>query len=131
MRLLLDTHIAVWVLVDDARLSKSARSLIGDADNQCAVSVVSLWEIAIKHSLRKRGENAMLLPADVARDALERAEYEIVPVSAAHAVEVGRLPRLHGDPFDRLLVAQAVAEPFRLVTHDQRLTAYGETVILV
>jgi PIN domain nuclease of toxin-antitoxin system len=130
LRLLLDTHIAIWLMTLDERLRRPARRLIASSDNQIFVSAVSLWEIAIKHALG-RGDDAMPMPAWIAHRDFLAVGMTIVPVTAEHAVEVERLPSVHGDPFDRLLVAQAVAEPFRLVTHDKRLSAYGETVIVV
>jgi len=130
LRLLLDTHVAIWLMTEDERLKSKARRLIAGSGNEIFVSVVSLWEIAIKHSLN-RGKDAMPMPASIARRDFDKVGITLVSVTPEHAVEVERLPSIHGDPFDRLLVAQALAEPFRLVTHDKRLTAYGETVILV
>ena len=115
MRLLLDTHIALWAIVDDPRLAGAARELIEAPSNDVAVSAASLWEIAIKHALR-RGD----MPVSAA-DALgwfRAAGYVLLDITAEHAAAVETLPPIHADPFDRLLVAQARHEPLRLITHD-------------
>ncbi|MCA1599041.1 MAG: type II toxin-antitoxin system VapC family toxin [Chloroflexi bacterium] len=126
MRLLLDTHILLWWLNDDPRLSIQADALIADQANEVFVSPLSLWEIAIKSRLGK-------LRADVDEvwwTALESGCTPL-PFTLEHAAEVARLPDHHHDPFDRALVAQARAEPMRLITHDKVVAAYGESVLLV
>ena len=131
MNLLLDTHIAIWAIEDNPRLSAKARVLIADTDNPVCVSAISLWEIAIKHALRREGADALEWSAREARQQFDLAGYAILSVATRHAEAVDDLPPLHGDPFDRLLVAQALSEPLRLVTHDAKLAAYSDTVILV
>lgn len=128
MKLLLDTHIAVWAVTDDPRLGATARNLILDTTTEPVVSVVTLWEVAIKHRLGSKRGDPMPFPARYARSAFERAGYAILPVTPDHAAAVDDLPLLHGDPFDRLLVAQALAEPMRLLTRDTRLADYGALV---
>lgn len=129
MRLLLDTHTAVWAVMDDANLSMSARRLLEDPQNTVFVSVVSLWEIAIKSSLGGRRSGAMPISAAAALQEFAEAGFDILPISARHAVAVETLPSLHGDPFDRLLIAQAIEEPMRLVTHDAIVESYSDTII--
>jgi PIN domain nuclease of toxin-antitoxin system len=129
MNLLLDTHIALWALNDNSQLSASARTLIRDAGNALIVSVASLWEISIKHPLGRK--EAMPVSGATALDLFERAQFRILPVTAAHAIAVEELPPVHGDPFDRLIVAQALSEPMRLVTADRLLARYSDTVIVV
>ena len=131
MNLLLDTHIALWALNDNPRLPKAARALIADEDNSITVSVASLWEISIKHPLDRQGGSAMPVSGAEALELFERAQFRILPVTPEHAVAVERLPPLHNDPFDRLLVAQAVTEPLRLVTCDKLLGRYSDTVLVV
>lgn len=131
MNLLLDTHIAVWAVEDNPRLSATARALILDPSARLFVSVASLWEIAIKHALGKRGASAMPMSAAEAQGYFQASGYSIVPVTAAQVLTLEGLERHHEDPFDRLLVAAARAEPFRLITYDARLAAYGATVTLV
>lgn len=131
MRLLLDTHVALWAIADSPRLSPQARALIGETANDVVVSAATIWEIAIKRALRRTGPNAMPVSAAQALAFFDAAGYAMLPITPEHARTVEDLPPLHADPFDRMLVAQALSEPFRLVTHDQRLAAYGDTVIVV
>lgn len=126
MKVLLDTHIALWAVADSPRLTLKARNLILDAD-VVVVSVVSLWEIAIKHALKPR---SMPVTAAAARRYFERAGYEILGVGLAHVLAVEALPAHHHDPFDRMLVAQSVAEPLRLLTQDRILANYGDSILM-
>ena len=128
MRLLLDTHIALWALVDSPRLPARARLLILAPDNEVIVSAASVWEIAIKHGLAKRN---MPVSGAEAKSWFTRAGYTLLPVTADHAALAEELPPHHADPFDRILVAQALDEPMRLVTHDPTVARYSDTVILV
>jgi PIN domain nuclease of toxin-antitoxin system len=127
VRVLLDTHVLVWVTHQSVRLG-SARQLVADADSRL-MSAVSVWELAIKQRLGK-----LSVGSDV-RTWTRRVTRELVldhlPVTAEHAAAVEHLPDVHRDPFDRLLVAQAVAEGAVLLTADDRLTAYGDVVRLV
>ena len=129
MRLLLDTHIALWVVTQDRRLSRAASDLLADPAHKLCVSAVSLWEIAIKHALGRSGPDAMAVSAQEARGHFLGTGLVMVPVTPDQAVAVDGLAGLHGDPFDRLLLAQALTEPYRLVTADARLIAYGDPVI--
>jgi PIN domain nuclease of toxin-antitoxin system len=131
MRLLLDTHIALWSIADDPRLSGEARNLIAEPANEILVSVASLWEIAIKHALSRLGRADMALSAHQAHQYFREAGYHMLGIDAAHAIAVEALPALHGDPFDRILVAQALSEPARLITHDTKVAAYSDTIIAV
>lgn len=127
MKLLLDTHVALWAISDDRKLSDAGRRAIAAAD-QVLVSVVSLWEIAIKHALRKGRHDDMVVSGTEAARLFAVAGYSILPILADHATALDTLPPLHGDPFDRLLVAQALTEPMHLLTRDARLSAYGDLV---
>ena len=124
MRVLLDTHLLLWALSAPARLPVAARRLIQDAD--VYVSAASIWEISIKAALGK-------LTADPQEGlaALEPAGFLSLPVAGVHAARVSSLPPVHRDPFDRLLVAQALVEPMRLVSTDAALRGYGEIVTIV
>jgi PIN domain nuclease of toxin-antitoxin system len=127
MRVLLDTHILLWCLQGSKKLPAKAVDIVQSADEVYA-SVVSLWEMAIKYSLGK-------LNMDIDFAELEKAilvsGYEYLPVEAAHTVQLVELPYLHRDPFDRMLVAQSIVEPLRLVTRDSQLARYGSTIIKV
>ena len=126
MNVLLDTHVALWAITDSPRLPESARALILSPRNQVWVSVVSLWEIAIKHSL---GRGDMPVSAQEALDYFKASGFHVLPIEAEHATAVAGLPDIHQDPFDRLLVAQAQTEPMRLITHDPLVARYSDTVI--
>jgi PIN domain nuclease of toxin-antitoxin system len=131
VRLLLDTHIALWAIVDDPRLPAQAAELTADPENEILVSVASLWEIAIKHALARGGPNDMPISAQHALGYFRGAGYALLDIAPAHVVAVEQLPRLHADPFDRILVGQALTVPLRLITHDARLARYSDTVLIV
>ncbi|MDZ7750891.1 MAG: type II toxin-antitoxin system VapC family toxin [Gammaproteobacteria bacterium] len=127
MRLLLDTHVALWAIVDSPRLPQSIRSLLLASENTLVVSAASVWEIAIKHSLRRRD---MPLSGETALRYFQESGYMLLSVGPGHAAAVEGLPDHHRDPFDRLLAAQALTEPLRLVTHDPVLAQYQEGALL-
>lgn len=125
MKLLLDTHIYLWWLIDSPALSKRAHQMIGEADT-VFVSVVSFWEVAIKW----RAGKLQVSPAVMA-EGLNQNGLTTLPVHLTHTLQLSQLPDLHRDPFDRMLVAQAMAEPMFLVTSDQALADYSDLVRLV
>jgi PIN domain nuclease of toxin-antitoxin system len=131
VRLLLDTHIALWSLTDDPRLSSKARDLILDPANEVCVSAVTLWEIAIKHGLDRTGSSAMPVSAQEARSLFTASGYSLIPITPDEAVLVGALPKIHADPFDRLLAAQSLSSGARLLTHDVTLALYHSSIIQV
>ena len=125
MRLLLDTHVFLWSITDDRKLTKAARKLILDADD-VFVRSASIWEASIKAGLGKLEVDVNLLVSEI-----EASGFSELPVRAVHAAMVSDLPNIYRDPFDRLLVAQALSEPLRLVTSDGRLSKYTDLVITV
>jgi PIN domain nuclease of toxin-antitoxin system len=125
VRLLLDTHVFLWAVADSRKLGAAARRLIEEAD-EVRVSAASIWEIAIKSRLGKLVGDAESLAA-----AIEDSGFAELPVTGRHAAAVARLPLHHADPFDRLLVAQALAEPLILLTADKTLTQYSELVRVI
>jgi PIN domain nuclease of toxin-antitoxin system len=125
VRLLLDTNVLLWLMKDDPRLTANAHSLIVNA-SEVWISSASMWEIAIKWRLGKIEENP-----EIVADQLMAAGLKELLISNRHAVATSRLPLLHNDPFDRLLVAQAITEPMRLLTADAHLAAYSELVITI
>lgn len=127
MRLLLDTHVALWVLDDDPRLSDTARTLIEDEESSCFVSAASVWEVAIKWSTGKL-KAPRNFPAEFHEEMALRG-IPGLPVYDTHAAAVADLPLHHRDPFDRLLVAQALIEDMVIVSKDDILSAYGVTVL--
>jgi len=131
VRLLLDTHIALWALTGDPRLPGKASELIVDPMNEVFVSVASLWEIAVKYSLNRGKPTDMPISAQVALGYFRDAGYELLDMVPAHVLAIEQLPTLHTDPFDRMLVAQALTVPLRLITHDARVARYSDTIIAV
>ena len=128
MRLLLDTHIALWAITDSPALPTEARRHILAPHNEIYVSAASIWEISIKHGL---GRGNIPVSGNEALDYFTQAGYMMLDISTLHAAFVETLPLHHSDPFDRMLVAQALSEPMRLLTHDRAIAAYSDTVILV
>ena len=126
MNLLLDTHVALWAITDHPGLSGSARQLILSPRTTVWVSAVSVWEVAIKHGL---GRGDMPVSGQDALNYFRQAGYRLLAVEPEHAAAVETLPAHHQDPFDRLLVAQALLEPMRLMTHDGMLARYSDTII--
>ena len=122
MRILLDTHIYLWWLQDHPNLSKSARVRIVAA-SRVYISSASIWEATIKTSIGKLKVDVNQLVMEIANSGFEE-----LPISAKHAAMVAQLPDIHRDPFDRILVAQALCEPLRLLTADAMLGQYSELV---
>ena len=122
MRLLLDTHVLLWWLGDDPKLSVSVRSAIAAEEAEIYLSVVSLWEIAIK---RFQGK----LEVEGIEEAITKGSLKELPICAAHAWAAGGLPPHHRDPFDRMLVAQAQLEGLTIVSRDPRINRYDVQVL--
>ena len=122
MKLLLDTHLLLWAAGEPSRLSKEARNLISDSDNELLFSAASLWEVSIKRGLGRKDFKAD--PRILRRGLLDNG-YGEIPIHSDHVVVLDTLPAIHKDPFDRILVAQAVAEGIELVTTDSQLVQYG------
>ena len=123
MKLLLDTHAFLWWVGASRELSRKARSAVGSGRNECFVSMASAWEIAIKvslGSLRVEGALDRFLPEQLAANG-----FQPLPVDLKHAARVAALPFQHRDPFDRLLVAQALEEELAVVTADPVFARYG------
>jgi PIN domain nuclease of toxin-antitoxin system len=121
--LLLDTHAMLWFFWDDSRLSKPAKSLIENAENRKLVSIAACWEIAIKVGLGKLdlGESShSFLSREIARN-----NFELLPINLEHVTTVEGLPAHHRDPFDRLLIAQAIVERLPLVSSDDAFDQYN------
>lgn len=119
MRLLLDTHVLIWAVSRPERLEARIRTALAAPGTTAFVSAVSAWEIAIKRALGRLG-----FPLEDFDRVLDEAGLEHLPVLAAHGIEAGSLPRHHGDPFDRMLIAQARVEDLVLVSEDVALAAY-------
>ena len=125
MNVLLDTHICLWCILDDPKLSAQARRLVEKA-NTVFVSSASLWEVAIKHALGK-----LPVGAEEVRDRLLRGGAEFLPIMPEHCLALPGLPALHNDPFDRMLIAQAIVEPLHFITHDEAFRGYPGSIHFV
>jgi|CXWL01.1.fsa_nt_gi PIN domain nuclease of toxin-antitoxin system len=125
MRLLLDTHILLWALDTPDRLPQSLRTQLESPSVEVYFSAASIWEIAIKLAL---GKIKFHYSAKEIADGAEMTGFIEIPVSSGHAAGVAHLPMIHTDPFDRLLIAQALAMPARFVTADATLVSYSELV---
>ena len=128
MKLLLDTHLLLWASGPFELLPRAATRLIDDPDNQLFFSVVSLWEVTIKHGLKR--DDFRVDPRVFRRELLENA-YTELPVTGEHALAIGLLPAIHKDPFDRILIAQAMVEGINLLTSDSALARYPGPVRVV
>jgi PIN domain nuclease of toxin-antitoxin system len=122
VRLLLDTHALLWWLADEG-LGPQARDAIADPDNLVAVSAASAWEISIKKALGK-----LAAPDDLEQQ-IQAGGFTALPISVAHAIAAGRLARHHEDPFDRVLIAQAITEGMTIVTRDKRFDDYAVALL--
>ena len=122
MKLLLDTHLLLWAAGEPRRLSKPARRLIDNPDNELLFSAASLWEVAIK---RRLGRQDFKVDARLLRRGLLDNGYSELPIISDHVVATESLPLLHRDPFDRILVAQATVEGVTLLTIDSLVSQYA------
>jgi len=127
VRVLLDTHALLWFSLDDARLSARAKSVIMDRSNEPLVSPATFWEIAIKVSLGKYEVEEELVP--LFSRLIAQNGMVLLPITIEHAAAVADLPHHHRDPFDRLLVAQAISEGIPIISTDHELDAYPVTRI--
>jgi PIN domain nuclease of toxin-antitoxin system len=128
VKLLLDTHLLLWAAGDPDQLSTTARSLLDDLQNELIFSAASLWEVATKHGL---GRADFQVDARLLRRGLLDNGYTELPITSAHAVEISTLPSIHKDPFDRILIAQSIAEGITLLTADPVVAKYPAPVQLV
>lgn len=125
MRILLDTHVYLWCLTNDKHLTKRSKKIITDAD-EVYVSAASIWEIAIKVKLGKLDTNVHKVV-----EAIAASGFSELAVTTQHALMVSEVPEIHRDPFDRILIAQTLSEPLRLITADKILQKYSELVDVI
>ncbi len=123
MTVLLDTHAFLWFVLNDPRLSETARGLLSDPNNDVLLSPASYWEIAIKVRLGKYQVPGSF--EDFMTDQIVRNQFTVLPIAVSHAAVVAGLPFHHRDPFDRLLIAQAMTESVPIVSIDAEFDAYG------
>lgn len=123
MNLLIDTHVALWALSSPDRMAPDVREMLRDPAHLIHVSAVTVWEVEIKRAIGK-----LSAPEGFAGECLDRG-FDPLPIELAHAERAGRLPPHHADPFDRMLVAQAMVEGLTIVTSDRRIPLYGVPVL--
>lgn len=128
MKLLLDTHVLIWKADAPERLTSKGRRMLSEVENVIFFTVVSLWEIGVKRGLGRRDFN--FDPKILRRELLVRGFREL-PLSAEHVLSIERLPKLHRDPFDRLLICQSLAEGLTLLSHDERVLQYPVNLLRV
>ena len=127
MRVLLDTQVFLWLLSDDSQLSDTARRVFANADNGILLSVATVWEIVVK---AQRGKLPFPQPAaPYIRQQIGKTSVEVLPISLAHTLRVEKLPTYHRDPFDRILLAQAVEERIPIMSTDRAFRAYPVEII--
>ncbi len=122
MKLLLDTHVALWAFVEPERLTDAVRAAISDRANIVFLSAASTWEVAIKYASGKLALPAP--PESLIEYHATKSGLTLLPIEAAHTLAAGRLPQHHRDPFDRMLIAQAIVENLVFVTVDPKIAAY-------
>ncbi len=125
MRILLDTRVLLWALAEPDRILEDVREQIVSSDNEVLFSAASIWEIAVKAQI---GRLPLSMPVEEIADAALASGFRELPIRSLHAAAVHRLPLYHLDPFDRILVAQAMTEPAHLFTMDGKLAGYSELV---
>jgi PIN domain nuclease of toxin-antitoxin system len=123
LNLLLDTHVFVWAVAEPSRLGRLLQAALASPENRIVVSAVTPWQIAIK-----QGVGRLSFPLDLFDSTIERMGCDILPILPAHGIAAGALPRHHNDPFDRMLIAQALTEDLMLVTRDQAILRYDVPV---
>ncbi len=128
MNLLLDTHVALWAITDSPRLTVRARQLIASPRSSIWISAATIWEITIKHGLHC---GDMPVSGQDALRYFRESGYRLLAIEPEHAAAIADLAPHHQDPFDRMLVAQALTEPMRLVTHDAVVARYSDSIIAV
>lgn len=127
MKVLVDTHTFLWDLLADHRSSRKARQILASDDHELVFSLVSLWEIAIKMKTGKL--NSLGSSVSYIRDEMNAYGMELLPIRYEHILQLESLPPHHGDPFDRLLIAQALTESLPILTGDEAFRSYGIKII--
>ena len=128
MKYLLDTHMILWAAMDVKRLSRRAKSILENPENTLYFSPVSLWEISIKH---EKHPEQMAISSERVREIAIKMGFIELPVRSRHGVDIANLPDIHNDPFDRMLITQARSDGLYLLSHDDKVLAYGASVVKV
>lgn len=128
MKYLLDTHIILWAALDVKRLSRKAKTILENPENVLYFSPISLWEVSIKHA---KHPQQMAITSERAKDLALKMGFIELPVRSRHGVDIANLPDIHSDPFDRMLITQARSDGLLLISHDEKVIVYGESVVKV
>ena len=128
MKYLLDTHIILWAALDVRKLSRKAKKILEDPDNILYFSPVSLWEISIKHA---KHPDQIPMTSERAKELALKMGLVELPVRSRHGVDIANVPEIHNDPFDRMLITQARSDGLILISHDDKVIAYGAGVVRV
>jgi PIN domain nuclease of toxin-antitoxin system len=131
VNLLLDTHVALWTVTGSSKLRPDVIRSIRDPNNTVFVSVATIWEIAIKFARNRGMPDDMPISGTQARDVFKLAGYQLLRIEPDHAAFIDHLPALHGDPFDRLIVAQCKVDGLTLITRDSKVAAYDPSIMLI
>lgn len=126
MNLLVDTHAVIWFITDSPNLPVAVRKIIEEKENNCYVSLASFWEMGIKYSLDRLELNAGL---EVIFQIIEESGFELLPITPGHVLEIAKMQFYHQDPFDRLIIGQAITEDLCIVTKDEQFQKYGVPII--
>ena len=126
MNLLLDTHIVIWFITNDGKLSKKIKNIIEDSNNRCFISIVSYWELSIKYSLGRLDLNSTI---EEIFNIIEKSGFDILPITLNHIIQLSKLEHFHNDPFDRLIISQSIIENLHLVSKDNYFPAYNVQLI--
>ncbi len=125
---MLDTHGILWAALDVKRRSRKTRAILGDPENVLYFSPISLWEISIKH---EKHPKQMAITSERAKELALKMGFIELPIRSRHGVDIAKLPILHADPFDRMLITQARSDGMVLLSHDEKVIAYGDSVLKV
>lgn len=126
MNLLIDTHALIWFITEDSLLPLETKAIIENTNNVCYVSIASLWEMAIKYSL---GRLNLFSDLENIFKIIERSGFELLPVTPSHILTNSRLDFYHQDPFDRIIIAQAICEDLKIVSKDNQFQNYDVSII--
>lgn len=126
MNILLDTHAVIWFITDDRKLPLASKKLIEDSKNNCYVSVATYWEMSIKHSLDRLN---LQNPLERIFEIIEESGFELLPITSSHILTVSKLAFHHRDPFDRMIIGQAINEGMKIMSKDAQFENYSTEVI--
>lgn len=126
MNLLLDTHIVIWFISNDRKLSKKIKTLIEDPNNKCFVSIATYWELSIKYAL---GRLNLYSTIEEIFDIIQNSGFDILPITLSHILQLSKLEHHHNDPFDRLIISQSLIKNLQVISNDNYFPAYAIQLI--